>query len=226
MGLHVIGRVSDAKLSSQLQNLRWKPTHNIYMQPYSIFKVVRLFISFGSIEVLMTVHCQILSLDNKTFRGGAFILDILLVRIAGYSMISSISLVESDLDSNSILAKTSELTCYSPPGSSLSANPRDWSVTLGEHHLKKDHWFEQSRRVRHIILHEGYQAEATKATGDQNILNNPPDNDVGESPARFATRATSLPPPPPPLKMPWKCALKMGLRGRSRESLFICVLGA
>lgn len=63
-------------------------------------------------------------------------------------------------------------------GSGLSTDPKDWTVTLGEHHLKNEDWFEQSRNVKAIYTHPQYTGGGNEVT-DQEIKGIPPDYDVG-----------------------------------------------
>ena len=65
-------------------------------------------------------------------------------------------------------------------GSSLSKDPKDWIVILGEHHLKNEDWFEQSRRVKAIYLHPKYEESKNIVTENQ-IKGSPPDYDVGKT---------------------------------------------
>lgn len=62
-------------------------------------------------------------------------------------------------------------------GSSLSKDPRDWTLTLGEHHLKKVDWFEQTRDVQAILLHPKYK-EAQSVVSDGEINTSAPDYDI------------------------------------------------
>ena len=64
-------------------------------------------------------------------------------------------------------------------GPELSTNPKDWRVTLGEHHLKNEDWFEQSRNVKAIYTHPQYNGGGNKVT-DNELIGIPPDYDVGE----------------------------------------------
>ena len=64
-------------------------------------------------------------------------------------------------------------------GSGLSKNPNHWTVTLGEHHLKNEDWFEQAREVKAIYLHPQYKTSANKVS-DNKLKSIPPDYDVGE----------------------------------------------
>lgn len=64
-------------------------------------------------------------------------------------------------------------------GSELSTDPKDWTVTLGEHHLKNEDWFEQSRNVKAIYTHPQYEGGGNKVTDNQ-LKGIPPDYDVGE----------------------------------------------
>ena len=63
-------------------------------------------------------------------------------------------------------------------GPELSTDPNDWTVTLGEHHLKNEDWFEQSRKVKSIYTHPQYTGGGNEVT-DQEIKGIPPDYDVG-----------------------------------------------
>ena len=63
-------------------------------------------------------------------------------------------------------------------GPELSTDPNDWTVTLGEHHLKNEDWFEQSRNVKSIYTHPQYTGGGNEVT-DQEIKGIPPDYDVG-----------------------------------------------
>ena len=65
-------------------------------------------------------------------------------------------------------------------GSSLSKDPRDWTLTLGEHHLKKVDWFEQTRDVQAILLHPKYK-EAQSVVSDGEINTSAPDYDIGKT---------------------------------------------
>jgi hypothetical protein len=65
----------------------------------------------------------------------------------------------------------------------LTNNPEHWSVILGEHHLKKSDWFEQSRSVSAIYTHPGYKSSEVKALDKDTLLLVPPDYDLGEWPA-------------------------------------------
>lgn len=73
-------------------------------------------------------------------------------------------------------------------GSLLSKDPKDWTVTLGEHHLKNEDWFEQIRKVKAIYLHPEYK-ESENKVADNKLHSIPPDNDVAllqlETPAIF-----------------------------------------
>lgn len=62
-------------------------------------------------------------------------------------------------------------------GSGLSKNPNHWTVTLGEHHLKNEDWFEQAREVKAIYLHPQYKNSANKVS-DNKLKSIPPDYDV------------------------------------------------
>ena len=53
-------------------------------------------------------------------------------------------------------------------------------MTLGEHHLKNEDWFEQSRRVKAIYLHPKYEESKNIVTENQ-IKEIPPDYDVGKT---------------------------------------------
>lgn len=64
-------------------------------------------------------------------------------------------------------------------GSGLSKDPKDWTVTLGEHHLKNEDWFEQIREVEAIYLHPKYAEAKTIVIGNK-IKPVPPDYDVGK----------------------------------------------
>ena len=64
-------------------------------------------------------------------------------------------------------------------GSLLSKDPKDWTVTLGEHHLKNEDWFEQTRRVKTIYLHPEYKESEIKIA-DNKLHSIPPDYDVGK----------------------------------------------
>lgn len=64
-------------------------------------------------------------------------------------------------------------------GSLLSKDPKDWTVTLGEHHLKNEDWFEQIRKVKAIYLHPGYK-ESENKVADNKLHSIPPDYDVGK----------------------------------------------
>lgn len=64
-------------------------------------------------------------------------------------------------------------------GSLLSKDPKDWTVTLGEHHLKNEDWFEQIRKVKAIYLHPEYK-ESENKVADNKLHSIPPDNDVGK----------------------------------------------
>lgn len=64
-------------------------------------------------------------------------------------------------------------------GSELSKDPKDWTVTLGEHHLKNEDWFEQSRQVKAIYLHPQYK-EAENVVSNSELKGIPPDYDVGK----------------------------------------------
>ena len=64
-------------------------------------------------------------------------------------------------------------------GSELSQDPNDWTVTLGEHHLKNEDWFEQSRQVKEIYIHPEYKASENKVS-DHELQSIPPDYDVGK----------------------------------------------
>lgn len=64
-------------------------------------------------------------------------------------------------------------------GSKLSKDPKDWTVTLGEHHLKNEDWFEQSRNVKAIYIHPQYEEERNEVQ-DNELKGIPPDYDVGE----------------------------------------------
>ena len=55
-----------------------------------------------------------------------------------------------------------------------STNPADWRVVLGEHHLRDEEVFEQSRGVEAIYLHPKY-----KSMFLEGIYDTPPDYDVG-----------------------------------------------
>lgn len=63
-------------------------------------------------------------------------------------------------------------------GPNLSTDPKDWTVTLGEHHLKNEDWFEQSRNVKSIYTHPQYTGGGNQIT-DQEIKGIPPHYDVG-----------------------------------------------
>lgn len=65
-------------------------------------------------------------------------------------------------------------------GSGLSKDAKDWIVTLGEHHLKNEDWFEQSRQVKAIYVHPEYTGAENKVTDDE-LKAIPPDYDVGKS---------------------------------------------
>lgn len=58
-------------------------------------------------------------------------------------------------------------------------DPKDWRVTLGEHHLKKEDWFEQSRNVKAIYTHPQYKGSENKVS-DNEVKGIPPDYDVGK----------------------------------------------
>lgn len=60
----------------------------------------------------------------------------------------------------------------------MSTDPKDWRVTLGEHHLKNEDWFEQIRFVKSIYTHPQYTGGGNEVT-DQEIKGIPPDYDVG-----------------------------------------------
>lgn len=57
-----------------------------------------------------------------------------------------------------------------------SDNPVDWTVVLGDHHLKeKNDRFEQRRKVANITIHEQYISMYFEGIHDT-----PPKNDVGK----------------------------------------------
>lgn len=58
-------------------------------------------------------------------------------------------------------------------------NPKDWKVVLGEHHLKQNDWFEQSRSVRAIYSHPAYKAATEKPIDQDTLMSIPPDYDLG-----------------------------------------------
>ena len=67
---------------------------------------------------------------------------------------------------------------YLISGPDLSNDPKDWWVTLGEHHLKSEDWFEQGRTVKSIYTHPQYSGGGNEVR-DQEIKGIPPDYDVG-----------------------------------------------
>ncbi|XP_031569007.1 serine protease hepsin-like [Actinia tenebrosa] len=60
----------------------------------------------------------------------------------------------------------------------LTKNSKDWSVTLGEHHLKNTDWFEQARLVSAIYTHPNYDAAEVKALNQDTLVTEPPDYDL------------------------------------------------
>ena len=65
-----------------------------------------------------------------------------------------------------------------PTGPGLSKDPKDWQVTLGEHHLKNEDLFEQIRQVEAIFIHPQFKEPENQVAG-QEIKSIPPDYDVG-----------------------------------------------
>ncbi|XP_067031314.1 transmembrane protease serine 2-like isoform X2 [Acropora muricata] len=65
--------------------------------------------------------------------------------------------------------------CFKGP--SLSKDPRDWTVTLGEHHLKTLDWFEQRRQVQAIYLHPKYK-DAQSTVTENKVKTIAPDYDI------------------------------------------------
>lgn len=54
--------------------------------------------------------------------------------------------------------------------------PADWTVVLGDHHIKeRNDKYEQRRKVVNITIHEGY-----KSMYFEGIQDTPPRNDVGK----------------------------------------------